>query len=346
MIATPALTPNAFAVAVVLVLGLAAATDGLAAGPAAAKGTTAAQPAPTPAAAVADVPIPYVPSPQSVVERMLELAEVDEHDMLIDLGSGDGRIPITAAVRYGARGLGVDIDAGLVELATRNARAAGVEDRVSFRTQDLFETDLSEASVLSLYLPTAVNEALRPRLLKELRPGSRIIAHQFALGDWDADIRETLNNRHIHLWIVPAKVQGTWAVTAGSDRFDLHIAQTYQKLQVLASQETEGARASSTGTVGTLLTPGAGHPQTAGTVLPSLRHFGISDVLLRGDEIDFTVSLGDRGDVAFRGRVSGERIEPRAEDGDGLAEWEAVRISDRTRPEGMSDEYWWPQQVR
>lgn len=288
-----------------------------------------------------ETPIPYVPSPQSVVDRMLELAGIEEDDVVLDLGSGDGRIPITAAARFGARGLGVDIDEKLVELATKNAEAAGVADRVTFRKQDLFDTELSQASVVSLYLPTAVNVKLRPRLLDELRPGSRIIAHQFALGDWDADIRETLNHRFIYLWIVPAKVEGTWRVTAGDETFDLHLSQTFQKLLATASRKAEGAPPATGGTAGTLLNPGADSTSPGGVVLSPRRYLSVNDILLRGDEIDFSVSMGNGRTLAFRGRVDGERMASRAEDGEGVREWQAERISDKTRPEGGNDDYWW-----
>ena len=145
----------------------------------------------------------YVPTPQSVVDKMLEVAKVTKDDYVFDLGSGDGRIPITAAARYGARGFGVDINPKLIEEARANAKAAGVSDRVAFRRQDLFQTSVREATVVGLYLFVWANVKLRPRLISELRPGSRIVAHHFDLGpDWPADEAREINGLMIYLWIV------------------------------------------------------------------------------------------------------------------------------------------------
>jgi len=130
-----------------------------------------------------DTDVPYVITPQAVVDAMLELAAVGSSDQLIDLGSGDGRIVITAAQRWGTRGLGVEIDPSLVRLARNRAQQAGVEDKVRFEAQDLFATDLSPASVITLYLLPAVNLMLRPRL-QALRPGTRIVSHDWDMGDW------------------------------------------------------------------------------------------------------------------------------------------------------------------
>lgn len=149
--------------------------------------------------------VPFVPTPQEVVDAMLELAKVKKGDVVYDLGSGDGRIPITAAKRYGATALGIDINPQRVREANENARREGVTDRVSFRTADLFETDLSEANVVTLYLLPEVNLKLRPKLLKELKPGSRIVSHAFNMGDWKPDDTRTIDGRTIYLWTVPAR---------------------------------------------------------------------------------------------------------------------------------------------
>lgn len=131
---------------------------------------------------------PYVPSPEDVVDRMLALANVTKADTVLDLGCGDGRIPIRAARKYGARGIGVDIDPRLVEIAKANAKQAGVEDLVQFRLEDAMTTDLSEATVVTLYLLSSSNAKLRPRLLDQLEPGARIVSHAFSMGpDWPAD---------------------------------------------------------------------------------------------------------------------------------------------------------------
>ncbi len=139
-----------------------------------------------PAAKRPDAPqlAPYVPTPQDVVDRMLTLAGVTRGDVVYDLGCGDGRIPITAARKYGARGVGVDIDPQRIAEANANAKTAGVEHLVTFRLQDAMKTDVSEASVVTLYLLSASNLKLRPILTKQLKPGARIVAHSFGMGDW------------------------------------------------------------------------------------------------------------------------------------------------------------------
>ena len=149
--------------------------------------------------------IHYVPTPQNVVDRMLELAAPKPGEFVVDLGSGDGRIPITAAKRYGVRALGIDIDPVRISEANRNAEAAGVTDKVEFRRENLFETDIAKADVVTLYLLEDLNLRLRPRLLSELRPGARIVSHAFSMGDWKPDHHEQVDGRHVYLWTVPAK---------------------------------------------------------------------------------------------------------------------------------------------
>ena len=149
--------------------------------------------------------VPYVPTPPEVVDAMLELAKVKKGDVVYDLGSGDGRIPITAAKRYGVKAHGIDINPQRIQEANENAKREGVTDRVTFRTADLFETDLSKANVVTLYLLPDVNLKLRPKLLKELKPGSRIVSHAFSMGDWEPDITRNLDGRTIYLWTVPPR---------------------------------------------------------------------------------------------------------------------------------------------
>jgi cyclopropane fatty-acyl-phospholipid synthase-like methyltransferase len=145
----------------------------------------------------------YVPSPDSVVEAMLTLAGVGAGDILYDLGSGDGRIPIAAAQRYGAFGVGIEIDAKLNREATDNARKAGVADRVRFVTQDLFETDISQATVVTLFLLPRINQELIPKLKRELRPGTRIVSHQFDMGEqWPPEKSQDVNGLMIYLWTI------------------------------------------------------------------------------------------------------------------------------------------------
>jgi SAM-dependent methyltransferase len=154
--------------------------------------------------------VPYVPTPPAVVEAMLRVAGVGPDDVVFDLGSGDGRIVIAAARDFGARGTGVDIDAELVELARENARLAGVSDRVDFVRQDLFETELRDATVVTLYLLPMVNLRLRPRLLTELRPGTRIVSHAFDMDAWRPDVEMEVEGRRVMFWRVPAQVEGAW----------------------------------------------------------------------------------------------------------------------------------------
>jgi precorrin-6B methylase 2 len=151
--------------------------------------------------------VPYVPTPQAVVERMLQIANVNSNDIVYDLGSGDGRIPITAVRQFNAqRAVGVDINPERIREANQNAQSANVTDRVEFRQQDLFETDLSNATVVTLYLLSDVNLRLRPKLLSELKPGTRIVSHAFDMGDWEPEQVERVEGRTIYYWTVPENV--------------------------------------------------------------------------------------------------------------------------------------------
>jgi SAM-dependent methyltransferase len=146
----------------------------------------------------------YQPSPEQVVEGMLDMGKVGSNDYVIDLGSGDGRIPIAAGKR-GARALGVEIDPALIAESRANAERAGVADRVTFRQQDLFATDVREATVVTLYLFPQINLALRPKLQQQLRPGSRIVSHNWDMGDWMPDRREVIAGKQVYLWIIPER---------------------------------------------------------------------------------------------------------------------------------------------
>jgi precorrin-6B methylase 2 len=149
--------------------------------------------------------VPYVPTNETVVEAMLKLAKVTKNDVVYDLGCGDGRIVITAAQKYGATGTGIDINPQRIKEAKQNAVAAKVSDKVKFVEGDLFETDFSEASVVTLYLLPAVNLKLRPILLKQLKPGTRIVSHAFDMGDWKPEKSEEVDGTTIYFWTVPAK---------------------------------------------------------------------------------------------------------------------------------------------
>ena len=147
----------------------------------------------------------FVPTPNDVVDKMLEMAKVTAKDVVYDLGCGDGRIVITAAQKYGVRAVGVDIDPQRISEATANAKAAKLTNRVRFIEGDLFETDISEATVVTLYLLTRLNEKLKPKLLKDLRPGTRVVSHAFDMGDWAPEQKAQVNSSTVFLWRIPAR---------------------------------------------------------------------------------------------------------------------------------------------
>lgn len=223
----------------------------------------------------------YVPTPPAVVDAMLELAYVGPNDYLVDLGSGDGRIPITAAKRLGTRGLGVDIDPARIKEASTNAKAAGVADKVTFEQRDLFKTDLSRASVLTLYLSQSINARLQTRILSELKPGSRVVSHAFDMGMWLPDRTERVAGRVVYFWIVPARLAGKWLVSEqGADderKFTLQLAQEFQKVR------------------GDAVIDGRSNP--------------LRDMSLEGDRVSFEIVLENGGTKRFEGRILDGRIE-------------------------------------
>jgi ribosomal protein L11 methylase PrmA len=155
---------------------------------------------------------PYVPTPQPIVEKMLELAQVTSRDVVYDLGCGDGRIVITAAKKYGAHGVGIDIDPQRIKESTANAKAAGVEELVTFKLEDAMQADVSPATVVTLYLLSSSNLQLRPLLTRQLRPGARIVSHAFTMGDWQPEKTEQIADqsgfsRTLYLWIADGKVR-------------------------------------------------------------------------------------------------------------------------------------------
>ena len=247
--------------------------------------------------------VPYVPTPQVTVDEMLRLAGVGPEDFVIDLGSGDGRIVVTAAKKFGARGLGVDIDWRLVAQAEENARQAGVADRAKFVEQDLFRTDLGPATVITTYLLPFVMLKLRSRLL-ELKPGTRIVSHDFDFGDWRPD-RKTGIRKNVYLWIVPARLAGRWRV-----RLDLPPLERLLELEVKQRYQDVSA-----------------HARLNGVPAP------VWDLTLAGDRVSFVVvDSTDRDDEAglyFEGRVAGDVIEGELTRGVGtartMARWRAVR---------------------
>jgi len=223
--------------------------------------------------------VPYVPTPRHIVDKMLELAAPTADDYLIDLGCGDGRIPITAAQRFGTRGLGVDIDPRRIVEARQNADEAGVTDKVEFRQEDLFQTDISQATILTLYLLPSVNIKLRPRILKELRPGARVVSHDWDMGDWRADQEVKLGNKKIFMWVVPASVEGRWQLSDSETgrSFALTLKQRYQDVE--------------------------GEADIDGQQVP------LQNARIQGDRISFELP-GENGDVRrYEGRVAEQVIE-------------------------------------
>lgn len=231
---------------------------------------------------------PYVATDYEVVDAMLALAEVRPDDYVVDLGSGDGRILIAAARSHGARGLGVDIDPARVREARANARAAGVAHRVEFRRQDLFDTPIAQADVLTLYLTADVNRRLRPRILAEMRPGTRVVSHDFDMGEWRPDRRQRVGAATLYLWLIPARVEGRWTLTDGERSATLELDRRFQEVE--------------------------------GTVTAGGRTLALEQGRLFGRRLRFVADLGE-GRRAFEGRVAGDRIEPLARGED----WRAVR---------------------
>jgi SAM-dependent methyltransferase len=236
----------------------------------------------------------FLATPSDVSVEMLRLASVTARDVVFDLGSGDGRVVVAAARDFGARAVGVEIDADLVKQSRDAAYGAGVAERATFLWQDLFATDLREASVVTLYLRDDVNLRLRPKLLRELAPGSRVVSHDFDMGDWTADrvqkMRGPTRNHTLYLWLVPADAAGVWRVRLGERDAVLNLTQRYQTLG------------------GALTLDGRELPVTGGR--------------LAGDRIELSA-----GGVTLTGRLAGDAIEGRAAEGGAApATWTARRV--------------------
>jgi SAM-dependent methyltransferase len=236
----------------------------------------------------------WVPTPERMIRRLLQLADTTKDDVVIDLGSGDGRFPIYAAKHFGARGIGVELEENLVNLSRRTAAAQGVAERVRFIQQDLFEADLSVATVVALYISPGVMERLQPKLLT-LKPGTRVVSHHFTLGDWEHDEKVEVEARSGYLWVVPARVEGRWRVSIPGQDFSLLVARRYQKL------ETSGERGG--------------------------RALHVIGARLRGTEIRFTSFDRDGGTRHYHGRLDGSRMAGDSEGWPGIEplRWSAVR---------------------
>src|SRR2546429_5705669 len=171
----------------------------------------------------------WVPTPDEVVERMLTMAQLGPSDFHMDLGSGDGKIVIAAAKR-GAKALGIEYNPDMVKVAQDNAQKAGVSDRASFRRADIFQTDFSQATVITLYLLPALNMKLRPLILS-MKPGTRVVSHSFTMEDWEADEISSMDGRRAYFWMVPANVNGGWALETGGEKAELSFEQRFQKIE-------------------------------------------------------------------------------------------------------------------
>ena len=263
-----------------------------------------------------DGTVPFVATPDAVVERMLHLAQPRAGERLVDLGSGDGRIVIEAAKRFGAKGLGVEIDPSLVKLATENARRAGVESLARFEVRDLFETDLRGVNVVTLYLLPEVNLQLLPRFIDQLKPGARIVSHDYDLGPWPFDemielalaekMVGPLGRSRVFLWVVPADARGRWIAELPElgGRWQFDIGQKFQILDV-------DARVGNSASGGNMVVRGA---------------------RLRGEEIRLAITgvVGGKGyNTLFAGKVADGRIEGSLRIADGedtkTIPWKATR---------------------
>jgi SAM-dependent methyltransferase len=176
----------------------------------------------------------YEPTPQLIVEELLKMAEVNQNDILYDLGCGDGRFVITAAKKYGARGVGIDIDPQRIKESVQNAYISGVTDKVKFIEGDLFDMDIREATLVSLFLLPELNLQLRPKLLKDLKPGSRVVSHEFDMDDWQPDKMGRMGRNKYYFWVVPTDVAGQWSWSLssarGEENFTLSLVQKFQEI--------------------------------------------------------------------------------------------------------------------
>ncbi|MBI3041997.1 MAG: class I SAM-dependent methyltransferase [Betaproteobacteria bacterium] len=252
---------------------------------------------------------PYVPTPPAVVEKMLELAGVGSQDFVVDLGSGDGRIVLAAATRYQASGMGVDIDPELVEVANALARKQGIAGRVRFLRQDVMAADLSRATVLTLYLLPGMMASLRPKLLAELKPGTRVVSHDFGFDQWKPDRSVTVETQEkydmtgmwtsdVHLWIVPAAVQGAWRVTRAGEEGEPSRLEIRQGFQQFEGRFSRGGRT-----------------------------FTFRDGRLEGVRLSFAVPAGNGRSERYSATVGRDRMNGEVRDGEAVvARWSATRI--------------------
>lgn len=239
--------------------------------------------------------VPYVPSDEKIVHSMLDFAQVSSEDILYDLGCGDGRILVAAALEHNTRGVGIDMDPMRITEAIEYAGHSGVEHLVHFFEGDLMEADFSQASVVTLYLLDIVNIKLRPRLLDELRPGTRIVSHAFNMGDWKADQQQSCGSIKLYKWIVPAKVAGTWEwQTRQDDTYRVELKQHYQ--------------------------------QVTGSAWCNGQPISVNNALLRGDLLELTLQAQNSPPVSFLMRCQPKQL--LAVEGD-LQATPAVKVNNR-----------------
>jgi len=241
----------------------------------------------------------FTTTPGSVVEGMLDLADIEPSDYVIDLGSGDGRIVISAALR-GALAHGVEFDPELISLSYLNAEQSGVIDRVLFLEEDFFETDFSMASVVTLYVLESTNIKLRPFLMKNLKPGSRVISHRYEMGSWEPDAELEVDFRKIYKWIIPADFSGNWKWTIGENEVEISVDQQFQRI-------------------------------TSTTIQNSLnRNVDLYDVYVSGDAIRLVIKESETDtEWVYDGKIEGNRItgvvQVHENEEKRLINWEATR---------------------
>ena len=222
--------------------------------------------------------VPYVPTPQVVVDKMLDMANVQKGDYVIDLGSGDGRIVISA-VKRGAYGHGVDLDPERIKEARKNAKREGLSDQVMFVKGNIFDANFSRASVVTMYLLNSVNQKLRPKLLDKLEPGTRVVSHSFNMGDWKADRTAELTpdgssrSHKVYYWIIPAKAEGSWSWKMDGNAVSISIDQQYQEIDISTTDNS----------------------------------WDVSDATLKGKRISFKLSNANQTHL-YSGRVEGDSI--------------------------------------
>ena len=238
----------------------------------------------------------WVPTPEDLVEAMLDAAKVTPNDSVMDLGSGDGRLVIAAAKR-GARAVGVEYNPDMVTLSRANAEKAGVSAKATFLNADLFATDISKATVITMYLLPSLNLKLRPTIL-DLKPGTRVVSHAFNMEDWEPDQTATVEGRDAYLWIVPAKVQGNWALAVpagnGEEKWQIALKQTFQKI--------------------------------SGTARLGDKSYNLTETRLRGADVTFAFVDGNGVKRQFTGRAAGDKMEgATTTQGGAKVNWSATR---------------------